>query len=92
MTSVPLREAGVASGVNSAVREIGGVFGVALAAVVFSTYGGYTTPQEFSDGLVPALWTAAGLSALGAVAAVFVPGRSARPVEDLVRVPETVAD
>jgi EmrB/QacA subfamily drug resistance transporter len=92
MTSVPLREAGVASGVNSAVREIGGVFGVALAAVVFSTYGGYTTPQEFSDGLVPALWTAAGLSALGAVAAVFVPGRSARPVENLVRVPETVAD
>jgi EmrB/QacA subfamily drug resistance transporter len=92
MTSVPLSEAGVASGVNSSVREIGGVFGVALAAVVFSARGGYGSPQEFVDGLVPSLWTSAALSACGALAAVFVPARRRKAVDNRVRVPEKVAD
>ncbi|MEV6175371.1 MFS transporter [Streptomyces sp. NPDC051954] len=73
--SVPLGDAGVAAGVNNALRELGGVFGVAVAAAVFTTYGGYATPETFVDGCGPALWAAAGIAAIGAVAAAFAPSR-----------------
>lgn len=33
-----------ASGANNAIREIGGVFGVAVLAAVFSARGSYATP------------------------------------------------
>ena len=79
--SVPLSEAGVASGANSTVRELGGVFGVALLAAVLARRGIYTSPQIFVDGFSPALWVAVGLSALGMAAAAFFPGR--RPGTDL---------
>src|SRR3954462_75120 len=36
-------EEGQASGANNAIRELGGVFGVAVLASVFSHYGGYTS-------------------------------------------------
>ena len=39
MTSVPAPEIGVASGANSALRELGGVFGVAVLASVFARPG-----------------------------------------------------
>jgi predicted MFS family arabinose efflux permease len=73
--SVPAQEAGVASGTNSALRELGGVFGVAVLAAVFSHRGGYGSAQTFVDGFGPALWVAAGVSALGIVAALLGPGR-----------------
>jgi EmrB/QacA subfamily drug resistance transporter len=75
MTSVRPEDAGVASGTNSALRELGGVFGVALLATVFARPGVYGSPQAFVDGFTPALWVAAGLSAAGIVAAAFAPGR-----------------
>src|SRR5262249_29028959 len=67
--SVPLEEAGVASGTNSALRELGGVFGVAVLAAVFTHRGVYASPHAFIDRFGPALWVGAGLSALGIVAA-----------------------
>ncbi|WP_210586354.1 MFS transporter [Streptomyces sp. GESEQ-35] len=73
--SVPLSDAGMAAGVNNALRELGGVFGVAVAAAVFTTYGGYATPETFVDGCGPALWVAAGIAAIGAAAAAFAPSR-----------------
>jgi hypothetical protein len=39
MGSVPIQEAGLASGANSAKRELGGVFGVAILASVFAAHG-----------------------------------------------------
>jgi MFS family permease len=69
--SVPPSEAGVASGTNSALRELGGVFGVAVLASVFAHNGGYGSPQSFADGFTPALWAALGLSAVGVIAAVL---------------------
>ena len=78
--SVPLDEAGVASGTNSALRELGGVFGVAVLAAVFAHRGGYGSPQAFVDGFTQALWIGAGLSAFGIVAALLAPGRR-RPAE-----------
>jgi len=77
LSSVRREEEGQASGANNAIRELGGVFGVAVLASVFSHYGGYGTPQTFSDGLVPAVWIGAAVVALGSVAA-FAIGRVRR--------------
>ena len=75
--SVPLAEAGVASGANSTIRELGGVFGVAVMAAVLARRGIYTSPRIFVDGFSPALWVGVGLSALGIGAAALAPGRGA---------------
>jgi EmrB/QacA subfamily drug resistance transporter len=71
MGSVPPAQAGVASGTNSAMRELGGVFGVAILASVFASHGGYATSHAFVAGFTPAIWVAVGLSSLGLVAAAF---------------------
>ena len=44
-------EAGQASGANNAIRELGGVLGVAVLAAVFSATGGYESGEAFVDGL-----------------------------------------
>ncbi|HEY6380026.1 MAG TPA: MFS transporter [Candidatus Dormibacteraeota bacterium] len=75
MGSVPLQEAGVASGTNSALRELGGVFGVAVLASVFARHDVYGSPRAFIDGFTTALWVGVGLSAIGTIAALLVPGR-----------------
>src|SRR5712691_2799989 len=43
LSSVRPAEEGKASGANNAIRELGGVFGVAVLASIFSRYGGYAT-------------------------------------------------
>jgi MFS family permease len=75
MGSVPPEEAGVASGTNSSLRELGGVFGVAVLAAVFTRHNVYASPQAFVDGFKAALFVGAALTAVGIVAAVAVPGR-----------------
>jgi EmrB/QacA subfamily drug resistance transporter len=75
MGSVPLTEAGVAAGTNSTIRELGGVFGVAVLATVFARHGVYTSHAAFLDGFTQAIWVAVGFSALGAVAALLTAGR-----------------
>ena len=76
MSGVPLTEAGVASGTNSAIRELGGVAGVAILASVFVHEGGYTSPHAFIQGFTPAVWVAVAFSALGVVAATLTGGRA----------------
>jgi EmrB/QacA subfamily drug resistance transporter len=73
-SAVEPEEEGQASGANNAIRELGGVFGVAVLAAVFSSYGGYGTGQHFVDGMDPAVWIGAGVVALGSLAA-FAIGR-----------------
>jgi EmrB/QacA subfamily drug resistance transporter len=73
--SVPPEEVGVASGTNSTLRELGGVFGVAVLAAVFTHQGVYTSPPAFIDRFQLALWVAVGFSAIGVVAALLAPGR-----------------
>jgi EmrB/QacA subfamily drug resistance transporter len=72
-------EEGQASGANNAIREVGGVFGVAVLASIFSALGGYTSPQAFVDGLRPAVMAGAFVVAIGSIAAFAVP-RSSRAV------------
>jgi EmrB/QacA subfamily drug resistance transporter len=66
-------EAGQASGANNALRELGGVFGVAIMASIFSSAGSYASPQAFTDGLVPATWAGAAVVGVGALIALLVP-------------------
>ena len=80
MGSVPLAEAGVASGTNSMMRELGGVLGIAVLASVFARQGVYHSPRVFIDGFTQALWVGVGLSALGSAAALLAPRRK-RTVE-----------
>jgi len=75
MASVRPQDAGMASGATSAIREVGGVMGVAVLAAVFAGSGSYESPAAFVDGVVPALWVGAGVLALGALVALLVPGR-----------------
>jgi EmrB/QacA subfamily drug resistance transporter len=75
LSSVTREEEGKASGVNNTVRQVGGVFGVAVLATVFAAAGGYATPQSFVDGLTAAVWVGAGVVGLGALAALAVPRR-----------------
>src|SRR6478609_4898116 len=70
--SVRTVEEGQASGANNAVRELGGVFGVAVLASVFSHYGGYSIGTAFVDGMNPAVFIGAVVVALGAVAAFAI--------------------
>jgi EmrB/QacA subfamily drug resistance transporter len=77
LSAVRPEEEGQASGVNNAIRELGGVFGVAVLATIFSSIGSYASGQAFVDGLVPATWVGAGVVAAGAVAALFIPRRKA---------------
>jgi len=73
--SVRPREEGQASGANNAIRELGGVFGVAVLASVFSSYGGYGTGASFVAGLTPAVWVGAAVVAVAALAALTIPVR-----------------
>jgi EmrB/QacA subfamily drug resistance transporter len=84
LSAVRPEEEGKASGANNAIRELGGVFGVAVLASVFSSNGSYATGQSFVDGLVPAMRIGAVVVGLGAVAALALAGRA--------RVSEVVAD
>jgi EmrB/QacA subfamily drug resistance transporter len=73
--SVPPAEMGVASGTNSAIREVGGVFGVAVLATVFAHRGVYQSPQTFISHFSTAVWVGASFSAVGIVAALLTPRR-----------------
>ena len=83
LSAVRREEEGKASGANNAIRELGGVFGVAVLASVFSANGSYATGQSFVDGLIPAMQIGAVVVGLGAVAALALGGRT-RAVEETV--------
>jgi EmrB/QacA subfamily drug resistance transporter len=84
LTAVHKDEEGQASGAQNAIRELGGVFGVAVLASIWSHYGSYRSGTAFVDGMTPAIWVGAIIVALGAVAAFAIPRR--------VRVHEEVAE
>jgi hypothetical protein len=57
------------------MRELGGVFGIAVAVAVFAGAGSYASAAAFTDGFAPAIGAAAALSLVGAVAGLALPGR-----------------
>jgi EmrB/QacA subfamily drug resistance transporter len=77
---VGLGDVGRAAGSASMMRELGGVFGIAVAVAVFAAAGGYATPSQFTDGFTPAIAVGAGLALVGALAGLVLPGRRHTPV------------
>jgi EmrB/QacA subfamily drug resistance transporter len=67
---------GKAAGANSMMRELGGVFGVALCVAVFAGAGGYASVPAFTDGFSAAIGVTAGLAAAGAAVALALPRRT----------------
>src|SRR3954447_15359874 len=77
--TVARHEEGIASGATNALRELGGVFGVAVLASVFARHGGYSSGQAFVEGLRPAVSVGAAGVALAAVALLAVPRQRQAP-------------
>jgi EmrB/QacA subfamily drug resistance transporter len=73
LSSVRTHEAGQASGATNAIRELGGVLGIAVLATVFTSHGGYTSPVAYVHGLTPAMWVGVAVLAAGALIAAALP-------------------
>jgi predicted MFS family arabinose efflux permease len=66
---------GKVAGANSMMRELGGVFGVAVGVAVFAGAGSYASARAFTDGFAAAIFVAAGLALAGAITGLALPGR-----------------
>jgi EmrB/QacA subfamily drug resistance transporter len=75
MTSVRPALIGPASGTLNMLRQLGGVFGIAICAVVFASRGGYASPAAFASGFGPAMGACAGLALLGSLAGLVIPAK-----------------
>jgi EmrB/QacA subfamily drug resistance transporter len=78
LSAVPRDDEGKASGANNTIRELGGVFGIAVLGAIFSAAGSYNTPRTYTDGLLPAVWAGAAVVGLGALLALVLPTAVAR--------------
>jgi EmrB/QacA subfamily drug resistance transporter len=90
LSAVRPHEEGQASGANNAIRELGGVLGIAVLASIFSHTGGFTSGTAFVAGLVPAITVGSIVVAVGALAAAAIPAR--RRLEPAVTDTEAMAD
>jgi EmrB/QacA subfamily drug resistance transporter len=73
--SAAMEAIGKAAGTNSMMRELGGVFGIAVVVAVFAGAGSYASAAAFTDGFGPAIGVGAALALAGAVAGLALPGR-----------------
>jgi EmrB/QacA subfamily drug resistance transporter len=80
--AVRATQAGQASGATNAIRELGGVLGVSVLATVFSAHGGYASPQNYVDGLIPAVWVGAAVLFAGAFVALLIPAKRPQATGD----------
>jgi len=72
LSSVSAVRQGQASGANNALRELGGVFGVAVLATVFNRPGVYSSPSVFVSGFHSALWVAVAFAVAGVALTGFL--------------------
>jgi MFS family permease len=82
LASASMDVIGKAAGANSMMRELGGVFGIAVVVAVFAGAGSYASASAFFDGFGPAIGVTAALSAVGAIAGLALPGRRSAPALD----------
>ena len=79
--SVQRHEEGIASGINNAIREFGGVLGIAVMGAIFAAKGGYgptrslSAGQHFLNGMHPAVLTGSAVLVVAALAMFLVPNR-----------------
>jgi EmrB/QacA subfamily drug resistance transporter len=91
LSSVRPEEAGQASGATNAIRELGGVLGVAVLASVFAHNGSYASPAAYTDGMTSAIWVGAAVLAAGALAALLVPHKRVQRAPVLAQVAGSTA-
>jgi hypothetical protein len=72
LASVRTDQAGQASGATNAIRELGGVLGIAVLSTVFSSHGSYVSHQAFVNGLQPTMWIGAAVLLAGALVALVL--------------------
>ncbi len=75
VSAVPEDAIGKASGTNMTLRELGGVFGIAISVAFFGAVGGYASPTDFADGFVAAMAVSTVLSLMAAGAGLLLPAR-----------------
>ena len=92
LSAVGSDQVGQASGITNAIRELGGVLGIAVLATVFTGRGGYGAPAAFVRGLTPAMWVGVAVLAAGALIAAAVPfsTRAAAAAQVTEQVPGSV--
>jgi len=76
LSAVRPEQEGKASGATNTIREVGGVFGVAVLAAIFSANGSYATPTAYVAGMQPAIAIGAVVVGLGALVALAIPARA----------------
>jgi EmrB/QacA subfamily drug resistance transporter len=81
LASVRPDQAGQASGANNSIREVGGVLGVAVLSSVFTGAGGYGSPQDFVNGMLPTMWVGAAVLGAGALIVLLFPFQTQRVSE-----------
>jgi EmrB/QacA subfamily drug resistance transporter len=91
LSSVRPEQEGKASGATNAIRELGGVFGVAVLASIFSRVGGYQSGAAFVHGTTTAVYIGGVIVALGALAAALIKRRPAQ-TEAVGQLPEAVLE
>ena len=91
MTAVAPADIGKASGTFNMLRQLGGVFGVAICAAVFAAHGGYASAATFTSGFGPAMGACAALALAGATAALVIPRREPAlpPEPGVIPAPDT---
>lgn len=84
LSAVPEVASGEASGIHNMLRELGGVFGIAIGGLVFQRGGAITTPEQFGNHLIPALYVFTGMLLLGCASIVLLyrAGRSAEAARE----------
>jgi EmrB/QacA subfamily drug resistance transporter len=82
LSSVRTDQAGQASGATNAIRELGGVLGIAVLATVFTSNGSYLSPQAYVNGLIPAMWVGVAVLAAGALLAAALPFNTRASAEE----------
>jgi len=80
LSSVRPEHEGKASGANNAIREVGGVLGVAVLASIFAHAGGYQSAHTFAHGTNSAVFVGAAVVAAGSLAAALIRGRRMQTV------------
>jgi uncharacterized membrane protein YkvI len=89
LNGIPSMLEGQASGAYSAIRELGGVFGIAVLGAIFQQIATAPTPAAFIDGFRAALIVGTILVAAGTLLASLLPTVRQDPVPGLEPAPET---
>ncbi|MGO2052463.1 MFS transporter [Glutamicibacter sp. BW80] len=76
LTGRPDTEHGIASGVNSTLRQLGIAVGIAICTAIFATTGEYLPGQPFVDGLQPALIVCTVILAVATLSVAVLPQRA----------------